>query len=1005
MKSLTELVARLADRDTSKAEAAIQADVRQLLLEAPLDLDTADLRDITVEAPVGDSRRIDVEVGMTVIEVKRDLRKGKVRSDAVEQLAGYVAAREEQAGCRYVGILTDGCEWRCYHLRGDQLAEASTYRNPYAKPDVDGLVTWLDGVMATVRGVPPTPAEIQKRLGGGSSAHALDRASLAELYAAHRDLPSLRMKRLLWAELLTRALGSQFPDDDGLFVEHTLLVNSAEVIAHAILGLPVETLAPAALLEGRTFEERGVHGVVEADFFDWVVEVPGGEQFIRTLARRLGRFDWHRVDHDILKVLYESVIDAKTRKQLGEYYTPDWLAEAIVERAVEDPLDERVLDPACGSGTFLFHAVRRYVVAAEKQGMALPDVLRGVTSHVFGLDLHPVAVTLARVTYLLAMGQERLTNPERPAIHVPVYLGDTLQWHQQPAGLWSAGQLVVRVDRDRGLFGDTMSFPGEILANAQVFDELVSELAKRASVREVGSEISSLSGLFERLGIAPEHQEAISETFTTMCRLHDEGRDHIWSYYIRNLARPVWLSREENRVDVVLGNPPWLAFRHMPAEMQERFRDVSAARGLWHGAKVATQQDLSALFVVTAVQLYLRLGGRLAFVMPNAALDRAQFAGFRKGEYGDEASRVALAFGESWDLRRLRPHFFPRGAAVVFGRRAEQGTAMPAAAERWSGRLDTHGSSWAEVRVGVSRTRTAAAVVSLQGSPYAERFANGATVFPRLLFLIEEQPGGPLGVPAGKVAVRSRRSAYEKSPWKDLPDMEGVVERQFVAPLWLGETILPYRSLPPARAVIPWDEGLLTSESERAERYPGLRAWLQTAEGHWLMNRSSDRLTFGEQLDYRSKLSKQFPIPAQRVVYAKAGMHLAATRLNDPAAIVDHKLYWAPVENPDAAHYLCAILNSATVTALVRPLMSYGKDERDIDKHVWKLPIPLFDPTNPLHADLAGAGRAAEDEVAALALDTTKNFVALRRLVRTHLAESEIGQRIEASVTNLIREE
>jgi len=49
-----------------------------------------------------------------------------------------------------------------------------------------------------------------------------------------------------------------------------------------------------------------------------------------------------------------------------------------------------------------------------------------------------------------------------------------------------------------------------------------------------------------------------------MCRLHDEGRDYIWGYYVRNLAHLVWLARSENRVDILSGNPPWLAYLHMP---------------------------------------------------------------------------------------------------------------------------------------------------------------------------------------------------------------------------------------------------------------------------------------------------------------------------------------------------------------------------------------------------------------------------------------------------------
>ena len=131
-------------------------------------------------------------------------------------------------------------------------------------------------------------------------------------------------------------------------------------------------MQPATLLTGQHFALAQIYGVVEEDFFDWVLEVPGGASFVRTMARRVARFDWTNVEHDVLKVLYESVIGAETRKRLGEYYTPDWLAEQVVAKAVTDPLDQRVLDPACGSGTFLFHAVRRYLTAAEEAGYRWP---------------------------------------------------------------------------------------------------------------------------------------------------------------------------------------------------------------------------------------------------------------------------------------------------------------------------------------------------------------------------------------------------------------------------------------------------------------------------------------------------------------------------------------------------------------------------------------------------------------------------------------------------------
>ncbi|TIQ15462.1 MAG: SAM-dependent DNA methyltransferase, partial [Mesorhizobium sp.] len=273
--------------------------------------------------------------------------------------------------------------------------------------DIERFVVWLEGVLATASDIAPTALNIETRLGAGSSSYALDRASLSSLYLRNRENPSVKMKRTLWSRLLTSALGTQFEDTDALFVEHTLLVNTAEIIAHAVLGLAIESLNPAALLAGEKFDESGIHGVVEPDFFDWVVEIEGGEVFVRTLAKRLARFDWSSVEQDVLKVLYESVIGTETRQRLGEYYTPDWLADVIVQETVTDPMGSRVLDAACGSGTFLFHAIRRYIAAADSQGLGVGQILDGVTRNVIGMDLHPVAVTLARVTYLLAIGRQR----------------------------------------------------------------------------------------------------------------------------------------------------------------------------------------------------------------------------------------------------------------------------------------------------------------------------------------------------------------------------------------------------------------------------------------------------------------------------------------------------------------------------------------------------------------------------------------------------------------------
>lgn len=1005
MSSATELIASIAKRDLPRTEATLQADIRQLLLTAPLGLAEDDLRDIVLESPVGDRRRIDVEIGSTVIEAKKDLRKGKVRSEAVDQLSGYLEHRQANTGCRYVGVLTDGAEWRCYHLAAGEPFEVSSIVVDGASPDIDEFLVWLEGVMATAQGIPPSPVEIGRRLGAASSSHALDHATLSSLYQRHRDQPSVRMKRDLWARLLTTALGTNFRDDDELFVEHTLLVNSAEIIAHAVLGLDPKTIGPTSLMSGAKFDEAGIYGVVESDFFDWVVEVPEGDKYVRALARRLGRFDWGEVEHDVLKVLYESVISAETRKILGEYYTPDWLAEKIVMDAVSAPLTERVLDPACGSGTFVFHAIRKYLAAAEEAEQPLRTTLAGLTQHVIGMDLHPVAVTLARVTYILAIGRKRLTDASRGVIQVPVYLGDSLQWQRNAKDLWSAENLIVKTDDRLELFPSELRFPDALLKNARVFDELVKELAAKASARVSGSAPPALTGVFQRLAIPPDMQPTIVGTFKTMCRLNDEGRDHIWGYYIRNLARPTWLARHENQVDVLVGNPPWLAYRHMSAEMQELFRDMSESRDLWHGATVATHQDLSGLFIARTIELYLRPGGRFAMVLPNAVIDRAQFAGFRTGYYPsrDAARAVNVRFWTPWDLRRIRPHFFPRGAAIAFGVREDTPTPMPTAIEVWSGRLPRTDAAWEEVKEALAREPGQARPSSHEAlSPYRARFTQGAIFAPRVLFLVEERDAGPLGVPGGKVAVRSHRGANEKKPYKQLDNQEGVVETEFLRPVYLGEVVLPYRTLHPLKVIVPRDADGLFDETSRLELYPGLADWWRAAEEVWIAHRQkSSKLSLLQQLDYRGKLTKQFPIQPQRIVYSKSGMHLVAARISDHRAVINNSLYWATVVTEEEALYLCAILNAAKVTELVRPLMSYGKDERHFDKYIWQLPIPLYDDTIDLHRALASLGKRAEEEIAQIEFPAS-HFTALRRLVRQHLAASPVGKEIGLLVEELL---
>jgi hypothetical protein len=209
---------------------------------------------------------------------------------------------------------------------------------------------------------------------------------------------------------------------------------------------------------------------------------------------------------------------------------------------------------------------------------------------------------------------------------------------------------------------------------------------------------------------------------------------------------------------------------------------------------VATHQDLSGLFLVRAVERYLKISGRFAFVMPNAAVDRGQFKGLRSGLYkrSDSVNPVAIAFDPAWDLRRIRPHIFLRGSAVLFGTRAAEPSPLPTQITIWTGRVPGQNAGWDTVEnllvQSPGKTRPANDDPT---SPWAERFRNGATIVPRMLFFVTRQAAGPLGRPAGKVSVRSLQRANDKKPWKDMAPLEGIVETEFLRPVLLGESVFP----------------------------------------------------------------------------------------------------------------------------------------------------------------------------------------------------------------------
>lgn len=1018
------VVVRLLSKDHKRTEADVQSDIKELLLQPQFGLGDQQAPKLEVQTEDGTRRRIDILTGATVIEVKKDLNAA-VRKEAEPQLSSYIQSRIETTGGRYNGILSDGRTWVLYEL--DPATGEFAMRSELAintVDDTDRLISWLSSVLATDHGLTPTPAMIEERLGVDSPAYAQDHAYLASLYDALAEDPTVALKRALWARLLRSALGTGFDATQGrLFIDHTMLVIEATVIAHALMGFTEQDLMadPAAMLTGEKFTERDIHNAVEAGFFDWLLADPDGQKFIRQLIRRIAVFDWDKAQYDVLKHLYESVVNAATRKTLGEYYTPDWLAEAIIERTMgNDVLDRRVLDGACGSGTFVFHAVRRYLAAADAAGHDPIKAIDGVQSHVFGLDIHPVSVALARTTYLMALGP-RLSGP-RGTITVPIFLGDAVQWASDASVAADTIKIPVEAHDLANAAAEptlidiepTLVFPLSSIDDPGTFDRLTTALTDLAqTVTDKKSKRPSAASILSSFSISPSSEDGkiLTQTFNLLCDLHTEGRDHIWSFFVRNQVRPLWFSLPGRKVDVLIGNPPWVSYRHMTEAMQSKFQSFCTQRGLWHGKTLATHQDLVALFIVRACELYLKDGGSFGLVTPLAVLDRKQYEGFRAGNWGSyERGEIT----EWWDLEKVRPQPFPVPAGAAFGVHHfydgvgidsfdEPKHGSPSTKQAFAGRS---ASTWEATESRLTRTaepNVGRSVDDIAASPYAEVTRQGANLVPRYLFLVDRvNDGGKLGHSANKQPIVSHRSSGEKVPWKDRPDLRGSVEKQFIHTTLLGESIAPFRILKPVETVLPITKGHLMDQPA-IDRNPGLAQWWKAANTEWDgyksgQNRARD-ITLMQQADHMSKLTRQLGGAKHRVLYSKSGNTLAAVRTADPDQIIDHLLYWVPARNEPEAVFLTAILNAPSVTAAVAQYQSRGLfGARHFDKYVWLLPIPQYDGKLALHESILDLGRHAEKVSAAVDIPTSAGFQAARRLIRQALTADGVFDAIDAAI-------
>lgn len=130
---------------------------------------------------------------------------------------------------------------------------------------------------------------------------------------------------------------------------------------------------------------------------------------------------------------------------------------------------------------------------------------------------------------------------------------------------------------------------------------------------------------------------------------------------------------------------------------------------------------------------------------------------------------------------------------------------------------------------------------------------------------------------------------------------------------------------------------------------------------------------------------------------------MAATVIRDGRAVIEHGLYWASAGDESEALYLVAVLNSETLRQRITAMQAKGQwGARHFDKLIFEVPIPTFNPGEPLHRHLAAAAERAEQVAASVSLPDNINFIRARQRIRDALRADGVAGRIDELVARLL---
>ncbi|MCL6613067.1 MAG: N-6 DNA methylase [Firmicutes bacterium] len=750
------------------------------------------------------------------------------------------------------------------------------------------------------------------------------------------------------------------------------------------------------LESGGIFPALGLKNLLEGDFFSWYLDAWNEEveDALRFTLGRLAEYNPATVQddphsaRDLLKKLYHYLLPREVRHDLGEFYTPDWLAERVLTQLIEPlfqmprvgrripPPNKRLLDPACGSGTFLILAIRALKANCLQAGLAEADTLEIILRSVVGIDLNPLAVLAARVNYLLAIAD--LLPYRRREVEIPVYLADSILMPAK-GGLLEPNRRILETAVGELPVPDVIDTREEMETLTAILEDYV------AGDFETEVFLARCRQALPDVAARPESEPVLRELYERLHDLHRQGLDRIWARVLKNAFMPLFLEP----FDYVVGNPPWINWESLPQEYREQSAPLWQQYGLFVHSGMDTilgkgKKDLSTLMAYVVSDRFLKNGGKLAFLITQSVWKTAGAGqGFRRFRIGENGEHLRVLQVD--DLSELQPFEGASTRTSVFVWQKGQPIRYPVSYIYWKkvarGGLD-YDSTLEEVLAQTQRLRfqaipvdetnstsawltarakALAAVCKVLGqSDYQARA--GACTWANSIYWVEILAQRPDGL----VVVRN----VTEGARRDVEPVTVELEPDLLYPLLRGRDVRRWQAEPSLYILMMQDSKTRRGIDEAIVQHRWPKTWVYLKRFEKPLRARSGFKRYFTRKDNRGQIVETGPFYSifnigdytfapWKVVWREQATWFTVGvvgPLDGRPVIPDHKLMLVDCATEDEAYYLGGTLNSSPVSFTV---WCYAISIQQTTHILNNVRIPHYDPSHPIHQRLADLSRQA----------------------------------------------